>query len=488
MRITVNRKKERFYPDSKRVITRLFEHTELKAKSIIKKILEMNDQEAQIALDQVLREFAKRHRNIIKIFLTNFAKVAHYVNEISPNIEKMSSSKRLLIGSFFTMEYSIESAALFNPSILEHPDQTSLEEGQKRIIVSYRATGESHISSIVFRSGIIDKNNNIFFDPKGNYVAEAEMIKDHIFNKKEFLVILQEHEIHNDISTEILEKLGGLFSYTELRNLVNFVRDTKKLNLDQQKTIKQMMWLAKSHYEVVFSQDTDISERVIFPVSSTESKGIEDARFVKFIDDNGEITYYATYTAFDGYTILPKLIETKDFYHFKNLPFHGECIRDKNFALFPRKINGQYTMLSRIDGISHYIMFSDSVTLWDTATLLLEPKYNWELIQIGNCGSPIETPEGWLVITHGVGQLRKYCIGAILLDLKYPTKVIGTLKEPLIVPNEDEREGYVPNVVYSCGAIIQNNELIIPYAISDYASSFATVNINILLEKIKGID
>jgi len=488
MRITVNRKKERFYPDSKRVITRLFEHTELKAKSIIKKILDMNDQEAQIALDQVLREFAKRHRNIIKIFLTNFAKVAHYVNEISPNIEKMSSSKRLLIGSFFTMEYSIESAALFNPSILEHPDQTSLEEGQKRIIVSYRATGESHISSIVFRSGIIDKNNNIFFDPKGNYVAEAEMIKDHIFNKKEFLVILQEHEIHNDISTEILEKLGGLFSYTELRNLVNFVRDTKKLNLDQQKTIKQMMWLAKSHYEVVFSQDTDISERVIFPVSSTESKGIEDARFVKFIDDNGEITYYATYTAFDGYTILPKLIETKDFYHFKNLPFHGECIRDKNFALFPRKINGQYTMLSRIDGISHYIMFSDSVTLWDTATLLLEPKYNWELIQIGNCGSPIETPEGWLVITHGVGQLRKYCIGAILLDLKDPTKVIGTLKEPLIVPNEDEREGYVPNVVYSCGAIIQNNELIIPYAISDYASSFATVNINILLEKLKGID
>jgi predicted GH43/DUF377 family glycosyl hydrolase len=448
----------------------------------------MNDQEAQIALDQVLREFAKRHRNIIKIFLTNFAKVAHFVNEISPNLEKMSSSKRLLVGSFFTMEYSIESAALFNPSILEHPDQTSLEEGQKRIIVSYRATGESHISSIVFRSGIIDKNNNIFFDPKGNYVAEAETIKDHIFNKKEFLIILQEHEIYNDISTDILEKLGELFSYTELRNLVNFIRDTKKLNLDQQKTIKQMMWLAKSHYEVVFSQDTDISERVIFPVSSTESKGIEDARFVKFIDDNDEITYYATYTAFDGYTILPKLIETKDFYHFKNLPFHGECIRDKNFALFPRKINGQYAMLSRIDGISHYIMFSDSVTLWDTATLLLEPKYNWELIQIGNCGSPIETPEGWLVITHGVGQLRKYCIGAILLDLIDPTKVIGTLKEPLIVPNEDEREGYVPNVVYSCGAIIQNNELIIPYAISDYASSFATVNINILLEKIKGID
>jgi predicted GH43/DUF377 family glycosyl hydrolase len=488
MRITVNRKKERYYPDSKRVITRFFAHTEMKAKSIISKILDMSEQEAEISLNQVLREFAKRHRNIIKIFLTNYAKVVQFVNEFPDSPEKMSSTKRLLVGSFFTMEYSVESAALFNPSIVKHPEQSGLEEGQERIIMSYRATGESHISSIVFRSGIIDKNNNMTFDPKGNYVAEAETIKDHIYDKKEFIAILQEHEVRNSISTEILSKLNDEFYYTDLKDLINQIRDTRKLNLDEQKTIKQMMWLAKSHYEILFSQETDISERVIFPVSTTESRGIEDARFVKFIDDDGEITYYATYTAYDGYTILPKLLETKDFYHFKNLPLHGECIKDKNFSLFPRKVNGQYAMLSRIDGVNHYIMFSDSLTLWDHATLLLEPKYTWELIQIGNCGSPIETEEGWIVITHGVGQMRKYSLGAILLDLQDPTKVIGSLKEPLIVPNEDEREGYVPNVVYTCGAIINNNELIIPYAISDYASSFATVNVKVLIEKLKEPD
>lgn len=295
---------------------------------------------------------------------------------------------------------------------------------------------------------------------------------------------MNEHDIYNDISTEILSHLDDFFYYTGLKEAIKKVQESRILNLDQRKTLKQMLWLARSHYEVVFSQDTDISERVIFPVSRTERNGIEDARFVKFTERNGESCYYATYTAYDGYTILPKLIETKDFYHFKILPMHGECTRDKNFALFPRKINGRYAMLSRIDGVNQYIMFSDNITLWETAQILWEPKYKWELIQVGNCGSPIETDEGWLVITHGVGQMRKYCIGALLLDLKDPTKVIGSLEEPLITPNEDEREGYVPNVVYSCGSLVHNDALIIPYAISDYASSYATVNLRTLLYKL----
>ena len=488
MRIKVDRKKDRIYPDSKRVITRFFNHNEIKAKSIIQKILDMSENEAETSLNLVLMEFAKRHRNITRIFLQNFTKIVNYLEELTGSSAKISETKKLLIGSFFTMEYSIESAALFNPSIVEHPDQNELEEGQKRIIVSFRATGESHISSIVFRSGIIDKDCNLHLDAQGNYISEAEIIKGHAYNKSEFLVILHEHEIINDISTEILKGLGDYFYYSELKNAVTKTIESKKLNLDQQKTLKQMMWFAKSHYEVVFSQDTDISERTIFPVSKTESNGIEDARFVKFTDDNGEITNYATYTAYDGYTILPKLLETKDFYRFRNLPLHGECIKDKNFSLFPRKINGHFVMLSRIDGVNHYIMYSDNITLWETAQLLHEPKYNWELIQVGNCGSPIETPEGWLVITHGVGQMRKYCISAILLDLNEPTKVIGSLKDPLIVPSEDEREGYVPNVVYSCGSIIHNGVLIIPYAISDYASSFATVNVKTLISKLLEVD
>jgi len=488
MRITVNRKRDRIYPDSKRVITRFFDHYEIRAKSIIQKILDMNEIEAETSLNLVLREFAKRHRNITKIFMVNFSRVIHFVNELVENHEKMSQTKRLLIGSFFTMEYSIESAALFNPSIVEHPDQNQLEYGQMRIIVSFRATGESHISSIVFRSGIIDKDCNLHFDPQGNYVSEAEVIKKHVYNKNEFALILREHEIVNDVSTDVLNKLGEFFFYEEIKIVINKEQERKRLTLDQKKTLKEMMWLAKSHYEIVFSQDMDISERTIFPISSIESNGIEDARFVKFTDDNGETIYYATYTAYDGYTILPKLLETKDFYYFKNLPIHGDCSKDKNFALFPRKINGHYAMLSRLDGVNHYIMFSDNITLWETSQLLWEPKYNWELIQVGNCGSPIETPEGWLVITHGVGQMRKYSIGALLLDLEDPTKVIGSLKEPLIVPNEDEREGYVPNVVYSCGSIIHNSTLVIPYAISDYASSFATVSLKTLLSKLKEQD
>jgi predicted GH43/DUF377 family glycosyl hydrolase len=484
MRITVDRKRDRIYPDSKRVITRFFDHSEIRAKSIIQKILDMNEDEADSSLNLVLREFAKRHRNITKIFLLNFSKEIDYINELTDSNEKMSQTKRLLIGSFFTMEYSIESAALFNPSIVEHPDQNQLENGQKRIIVSFRATGESHISSIVFRSGIIDKDNNLHFDPQGNYVSEAEIIKKHAYDKNEFTLILREHDIVNDISTEVLNKLNEFFYYAEIKNVINKTQEKKRLTLEQKKTLKEMMWLAKSHYEIIFSQDTDISERTIFPVSETERNGVEDARFVKFTDDNGESTYYATYTAYDGFTILPKLLETKDFYYFKNLPIHGECSKDKNFALFPRKINGHYAMLSRLDGVNHYIMFSDNITLWETSHLLWEPKYNWELIQVGNCGSPIETTEGWLVITHGVGQMRKYSLGAILLDLQDPTKVIGSLKDPLIVPNEDEREGYVPNVVYSCGSIIHNDVLVIPYAISDYASSFATVSIKTLLAKL----
>jgi predicted GH43/DUF377 family glycosyl hydrolase len=456
----------------------------MRANSIISRILVMKESEAEFSLNQILREFAKRHRNITKIFENNYNRVRDTVEKISGKIPDISGTKRLLIGSFFTMEYSIESAALFNPSIVEHPDQSGLIEGQKRFIVSLRATGESHISSIVFRSGIIDRDNNILLDPQGNYISEAEIIKGHIYDKKTFLSVLKEHNIHNHISTEVFDALNDTFYYGDLKTTVDKIKSSKKLSLEDSRTINQIMWFAKSHYEILFSQDTDISERVIFPSSRTESNGIEDARFVKFTDDNGDVCYYATYTAFDGWTILPKILETKDFYHFKNMPMHGECVRDKNFALFPRKIDGKYVMISRIDGINQYIMFSDNMGIWESAQLLDTPKYDWEFIQVGNCGSPVELDEGWLVITHGVGPMRKYCLGAILLDKRNPTKVLGKLNEPLIAPNEDEREGYVPNVVYSCGAMKHNTELIISYAVSDYSSSFATICIEKLLAAI----
>jgi predicted GH43/DUF377 family glycosyl hydrolase len=256
-------------------------------------------------------------------------------------------------------------------------------------------------------------------------------------------------------------------------------------DVGSQVLINEIMWLASSHYEMDFSVDTAISERVIFPISDTEMKGIEDARFVRFADVNGEVTYYATYTAYDGITILPKLLLTQDFYHFKVLPMHGDVAQNKGMALFPRKINGQYAMLCRVDGVNNYIAFTDNINVWRKCSLLMSPKYAWEFVQVGNCGSPIETPEGWLVITHGVGPVREYAIGAMLLDLERPEIVKGRLDAPLLLPNEKEREGYVPNVVYSCGSIIHNDSLILPYAMSDYASTYATVNIGELLAALK---
>jgi predicted GH43/DUF377 family glycosyl hydrolase len=283
----------------------------------------------------------------------------------------------------------------------------------------------------------------------------------------------------------ILDKLGDSFTYGELmRSLGTAIKDTA-LTEDHIKIINQMMWMASSHYEIHFSIDSAISERVIFPVSATEQRGIEDARFVKFTDEHGEITYYATYTAYDGIAIMPKLISTKDFYDFKILPINGEIAQNKGMALFPRKINGKFAMLCRIDGVNNYLAYSDNINIWHSAKVIQKPKYPWELVQIGNSGSPIETSDGWLVITHAVGSMREYTLSASLYDLNDPEIVIGRLKEPLMVPNEEEREGYVPNVIYSCGSMIHNEDLIIPYAMSDHASSYATVNLKELLDVLK---
>ena len=318
------------------------------------------------------------------------------------------------------MEYSVESAALFNPSLVWHPDQNNLPEGARRFIMSLRATGEGHISSIVFRSGYIDKNLQIQIDSPCRFVSRPV----------------------------------------------------------------SLTFADESKYEIKFAKDSELAERIIFPASPAEQNGIEDARFVCFTNENGSTKYYATYTAYDGRSISPRLIETSDFCKFTVRRFAGKEVQNKGMALFPRMINGQYVMLSRQDNENNYIMLSNDLCNWDSKQLLQRPEYPWEFIQLGNCGSPIETDAGWLVITHGVGAMRKYSIGALLLDKDNPAKVIGTLKEPLISPNDKEREGYVPNVVYSCGGIVYNNHLILPYAKSDYASTLGLVNMDNLLNEL----
>ena len=487
MQVTVTRKDSKFLPDPSRVIARFFNISDERSKYVISNVLAMSESEVYTTLSQVLRGYSRRHRNISKIFETHFNKLYNLFDELGIKPGNVNQSHKLLIGSYFTVEYSIESAAFFNPSIVEDPDQSELGPDEKRVILSFRATGEGHISSIVFRSGIINKNNNLIIEPVGKMLAEAERIRRHIYNKESFIKKLDEmRDFDNKISPAfVLEKLDNSFTYGELKRAVEETRKTSHLTANKELIVNQMMWLAKSHYELDFSLDSAISERVIFPISETERNGIEDARFVKFTDDNGEVTYYATFTAYDGISILPKLLTTKNFYHFKGLPIHGELAQNKGMALFPRKINGKYAMLCRIDGMNNYLAYSDNINIWREAKLIQKPKYPWDLIQVGNGGSPIETKEGWLVITHGVGPMREYVLGASLYELDNPEKEIGRLKSPLLAPNNEEREGYVPNVVYSCGSIIHNGNLIIPYGMSDCASTYASINLNELLNELK---
>ena len=484
MKLAINRLPIVVTPDSRRVFARHFFYGEERAMGIIEKVMEMPEQEVEHLVKDTLRDFSRRHRRISKLLLKHFDKVRCIVKKLDFDPDALSEWRKLLIGAYFTMEYSIESAAIFNPSVVEDPDQDGLEEGQKRLIISFRATGEGHISSLVFRRALLD-GDTVKLLPSGRFIDEADVIKGATLNKQEFEKILKQMNIDSTLYRPVLNMLPETFSYSNLKPVITDFFNKNNLTLEQEKALNELRWLAKSFIEIRFSLDTDISERVIFPLSKYEMKGIEDARFVKFRNDDGTYTYYATYTAYDGFSIMPKLLETKDFYKFNIRPLHGKYAVDKNLALFPEKINGKYAMISRIDGVNTYIMFSDTICCWDEeAKILLRPQYHWELVQIGNGGSPIKTEHGWLLITHGVGPMRKYCLGAYLLDLKNPLKVLGRLEEPLLIPTEEEREGYVPNVVYTCGSYLNDNLLVIPYAVSDYASKIATIKLDHLIEKI----
>ncbi|MDF1591649.1 MAG: glycoside hydrolase family 130 protein [Desulfobacterales bacterium] len=478
-KLKVKRKANKIVGDTSRVITRLHLPDEsYRISKIIQRIMRLPDAAAENLIAQIMIDFSGRHADIGHIFERHLKEVKAYL----PRDAMLSDVQKALIGAYFTKEYSIESAALFNPSIVPHPDQSHLNKGSLRFIMSLRATGEGHVSSIVFRSGILDRYNRILFDPISDFVETPDLQLDPVYKLNPFQRKLNEMGAGNEITAHILHQLSENFTYNELIEKIEILRAKPQFSITiQNRTFEVICWLADSNYEVSFHPDHSISERVIFPVSKNESRGIEDARFVQFFNDNGEVVYYATYTAYNGITILPQLIETKDFIRFNILTLNGKAVQNKGMALFSRKIGGRYAMLSRQDGENNHIMFSDNIHFWQKSQIIQEPEYSWEFIQIGNCGSPLETNEGWIVLTHGVGPMRQYCIGAILLDLENPTKVIACLDEPLLAPHEKEREGYVPNVVYSCGALIHNNKLVIPYAMSDVNSGIATVSVNDLL-------
>jgi predicted GH43/DUF377 family glycosyl hydrolase len=428
-------------------------------------------------LGAVLGEFENRHEQVDKLFRNRFANVRHYLGD-----RRASTNRQALIGAYFTHEYSPESAALFNPSIVPHPDQTGLPTGALRFILSLRATGEGHISSITFRVGVVSAQHRITLTPPVAFATEPERVPNATYDKPLFTRKLEELGVQNRFCRRVFDQLADAFTMTDLRRVLAAEgKRTAPADAAADRAARGIRLLAESNYEVRFAPGQPVSQRVIFPSTPSQSNGIEDARFVRFQNDDGGFTYYATYTAYDGKIILPQLLETSDFLHFKFITLNGPAVQNKGMALFPRKINGHYAMLSRQDDENILLMYSDNVHFWHTPELLLSPAQPWEFFKMGNCGSPIETDAGWLVLSHGVGAMRKYCLGAFLLDLKDPARVIGRLREPLLSPNETEREGYVPNVVYTCGALLHGRELVIPYAMSDYATSFATVSVDELL-------
>ena len=483
--LKVVRKPYQFFSDNTRVIARPFQSHRANggpSQGMIKRVLGLPEEVVCSQMAEVREEYSHRHREFEKLLGRHFAeRIAPFV----PDADALSPDRKLLLAAYFIKEYSVESAALFNPSIVPHPDQGDVPEGGLRFIMSFRATGEGHISSITFRSGIIMSDGVILIDPTSQYIETPEIHKDAAYDKHLFELKLNELSACNEVTALIFGRLPTHFTFSELQGEMAKV---EKENLFgkriRSRTFETMTWLARSNYELKFRSDRMISERVIFPVSDNERNGIEDARFVRFVDDDGTATYYATYTAFNGNEILPQLIETEDFVHFRIMTLNGKAVQNKGMALFPRKIDGRYAMISRQDGVNLHLMYSDHLHFWQEARIIQRPQCAWELTQIGNCGSPVETDAGWLLLTHGVGPMREYSIGVLLLDLHDPSKIIGRLDEPILAPNDHEREGYVPNVVYTCGYMIHGSQLIIPYAMSDTACAVASLSISDLLENL----
>lgn len=403
-----------------------------KVANIVKRVETMEEIDVAVAVKNVMQDFGYRHKNFEELLMGNF----YRTQQIHGDLSYFSQDKKLLLGAFLTKEYSFQAAALFNPSIVPHPNQTGLRDGEQRFIMSLRATGEGHISSIIFKTGVVNKKGEVILDEPSNYFSVLNKNSDHA---------------------------GQNIDCRSSSNFEDF---------------------ADNNYDLGSPSNITLSEKVIFPSAKFERMGMEDLRLVKF-DDGENHCYYGTYTAYDGRNIRTMLLETNDFDSFRVRSLYGNAINDKGMALFPEKVNGKFVICSRQGSEILSIMFSDDLYKWESYQMLREPEFEWEFVQIGNCGSPIKTDKGWLLLTHGVGAMRKYVISAVLLNLENPLQVIGRLNKPLIVAEQEEREGYVPNVVYTCGMLQHGNLLVIPYAVSDFATVFASVDIDEILNEMK---
>jgi predicted GH43/DUF377 family glycosyl hydrolase len=427
----------------------------------------------------VYERFAPRHLDFTAVLERQFQAIAGQV----PEPAGLSEPRRRLLGAYFTHEYSVDAAALTNPSLVQAPHQEGLAPGSLRVIMSLRAIGEGHVSSIQFRSGLVDGQGHIELE-RASQFARTALHRHPTYDRNTFRAKLTEMGVTAQPADEVLESLGERFSLENLEARIREVERAHGTDPDLVHLLRTMQWLASSNYESTFHGDSQPSERIIFPSSPMESHGMEDARFVRFRYDDGSVTYFAPYTAYDGLRILPQLIETRDFMTFRMTTLNGSGAVNKGIALFPRMIDGSFVALARVDNENNYVLRSNNVRFWHEQQLLQAPRSAWELVQLGNCGSPIETEAGWIVITHGVGPLRTYALGALLLDLHDPSRVIGCLDQPLLTPAADERDGYVPNVVYSCGSLLFGDVIFVPYGISDVGACVATVKVDDLLSAL----
>lgn len=476
-------------PDPRRVITKLFVPREeiyadgsTRMDAALRRIVAMPEADVRAVLGETRTLFAGRHRDLEAVFERGHQAVVANLARLGPPAGSLTADRQRLIGAYFTQEYSFEAAAVANPSIVAAPDQSGLAAGEVRFVMSLRSIGEGHISSIQFRSGVIDAQATVRLDPPGHHAVTGER-SPRVLDKASFTSRLHDLAVINEVEAHVLSRLADDFTIADLdAAIVAFGGEGIEPSMSGE-TTRLLHWLASSNYAVAFPPTADISERILFPSGPAESAGMEDARFVRFTDDDGSVRYLATYTAFDGQQILPQLIETTDFVDFTVTTLSGHVARNKGIALFPRRVDGQYLALGRHDNVNNFVMASSDVRVWNDATVIQQPQRAWELMQLGNCGSPLETAAGWIVITHGVGPLRRYSLGAILLDLDDPTRVIGHLSEPLLSP-DDEREGYVPNVVYSCGSMIHGGHLVLPYAFADMGTGVATLPVDDLLANL----
>ncbi len=483
----VTRSPQRLAADRSRVVTRLFvpgqegfERQDSRAGAVLARILALDEDEVRASLDDVVTRFDGRHRDLVGTFRRHAREVA---DRLDP-ARDLSESRMLLLGAVFTNEYAIEGAAICNPSMVAHPDQTGTPLGGLRFVMSVRGIGEGHRSSIGFRTGVVDGAGDVTIDdpaPFATVGAVVPTLLDGAVMRRE----LGRLHCAGEAADYVLDALGDRFTRADLDEQLDKLQTHRRTRGHAAETISQIRTIAERTYGIEFADDSLLSERVLYPAMSAEAAGMEDARFVRFVDDDGSVTFYASYTAYSGSHISQQLLETEDFRFFTSTPMVGPAAADKGLALFPRRIRGRFAAMCRSDRESNSIAYSDHPFEWTDSVRCQRPVRAWEALQLGNCGPPIETEAGWLVLTHGVGPMRTYRIGAMLLDLEDPTRILGQLRQPLLSPAADEQDGYVPNVVYSCGALVHGGTFVLPYGIGDAAIGVATAPLGELLSALE---